>query len=134
MIALPVYDVSLNCINHAAIYFHVPAKLIIAVLVVENGRIGKISQNQNGSYDIGLMQINSRWISTLKKYGITEEKLKFDACTNINVGAWILSKNIAHSDSLASGIGDYNSHTYQYNHIYFNKVKKTYAEINRLLG
>jgi soluble lytic murein transglycosylase-like protein len=131
---MPVIDVSLTCVNEAAIQYHVPAKLIIAVMMVEGGRTGQISKrNTNGSYDIGLMQINSAWIPELKKYGVTEDKIKNDACTNIKVGTWIISKKIAHGSSLTSGIGDYHSHTYHYNQIYYAKIKKSFSDLNQFL-
>ena len=41
-----------------------------------------IGRNSNGSYDIGLMQINSSWLPKLRQYGITEEHL-LDPCVSL---------------------------------------------------
>jgi soluble lytic murein transglycosylase-like protein len=127
MIGIP-----LHCINDAAVAYHIPAKLIVSILEVEQGQVGKISKNSNGSYDIGPMQINSSWLAQFKKYGITQNDLQFDACTNIMVGTWILSKKITNRNDILIGIGDYNSHTPRYNQAYYLQVKMTFTQINSL--
>jgi len=76
MIALPPSDVTLHCINRAAIEFNVPAKLIISVLGVERGKVGQVAQNMNKTYDIGPMQINSSWLPTLARYDISQHDLQ----------------------------------------------------------
>lgn len=132
MLELAVMDVPLHCINQAAIIYHVPAKLIISVLQVERGQSGKIIKNKNGTYDIGPMAINSLWLPELKKHRISEQVIQFDACKNVFVGAWILSNKIARSSSLLTGIGNYNSHNYLLNKIYYDKVIVSFSEINIL--
>lgn len=132
---LPVIaDVPLHCINEAAVIYHVPAKLIIAVLYNEQGKVGKVSTNNNGSYDIGPMQINSTWIPFLKKHGITRDDILYNACQNVRVGAWILGKSIANARNMLVGIGDYNSHTYQYNKIYYQRALKNYEKITQFIS
>ncbi len=59
--ALQVHDVPIECINQAAITYHVPATLILSVLAIENGTAGLASLNKNGTIDYGPMQINSIW-------------------------------------------------------------------------
>jgi soluble lytic murein transglycosylase-like protein len=122
-----------HCINHAAIVYHIPAKLIISVLHAERGKVGQIAKNKNGTYDIGPMQINSSWIPELERYGISEKEILYDACTNIKVGAWILGKKIANRNSLLTGIGDYNSHTLKHNQAYSQQIRINYTKINMLL-
>lgn len=132
MFIIPIIDVPLRCINEAAIQYHLPSKLIISILEVERGKVGQTVKNPNGSYDIGPMQINSSWLSELKDYGITQYDIQFDACKNIKVGAWILSKKIASRDNLLVGVGDYNSHTPKFNQKYSLQVKIKFTQINRL--
>ena len=129
MIALPPSDVPLQCINQAAIEFNIPAKLIISVLEIERGKVGQIVQNKNKTYDIGPMQINSSWLPTLARYGITQHDLQYNVCKNIEVGGWILSKMIANGKDLLSGIGNYHSHTASINKHYGSMVKINYARI-----
>jgi soluble lytic murein transglycosylase-like protein len=135
VLAIPVVDgVPLHCINEAAIEYHVPAKLIISILDVERGKIGRIERNKNGSYDIGPMQINSSWLPTLKRYGITRENVLFNPCTNIRIGTWILAQAIAGENDLLTGVGDYNSHTKRYNQNYYYKVKISFTKIHLYLS
>src|SRR5882762_4685919 len=95
--ALEIHDVPIECINQAAIVYHVPATLILSVLAVEGGRVGLVSVNKNGSVDYGPMQINSVWLSKLRPYGYTANRLQYDPCANVMVGTWILAQNIANT-------------------------------------
>lgn len=133
MLALPPIDTPLHCINESAIEFHVPAKLIMSVLLVERGKLGQVVKNKNGSYDIGPMQINSTQLPELLKHGITQKEIQYDACTNVRVGVWILSKKIAKRNNLLVGIGDYNSHTDHFNKRYYNNIRIFYTKLNILL-
>jgi len=119
------HGVPLDCINQAALHHHVPATMIISVMQIENGRNGDAIKNKNGSYDLGVMQINTTWLSSLKKYGITRAGLQHDACLNVDVGTWILAHSIAKSDGW-QGVGNYHSATPKFNRIYSQKVKAKY--------
>jgi hypothetical protein len=133
MLPLYISDVPLSCINAAAIEYHIPAKLIISVLNTERGKVGLLSNNTNKTYDIGPMQINSLWLSELKRYGIAEHELRFDPCINVQVGTWVLSKAIAKSNDLHHGVGDYHSHTLIKNANYNRQVRMTFTKLDLLL-
>ena len=49
--ALEIHGVPVECINQAAIAYHVPATLILSVLAVEGGAVGLASANKNGTVD-----------------------------------------------------------------------------------
>ena len=123
---LPLFhsDVPLSCINTAAYEFRVSAKLIISVLNTEQGKIGLISKNKNGSVDLGPMQINSCWWPELYRYNITPHDVLYKPCINLKVGAWILAKAIAEGNNILEGVGNYNSHMPVYNHRYTQKVRE----------
>lgn len=120
------HDVPLNCINQAATAFHVPATVIISVIKTENGRNGLAVKNKNGTYDLGVMQINTSWLPALHNKGITIEQVKSDPCMNVSVGTWILAQGIANGDGW-QGVGNYHSYTKKHNQDYREKVKSAYS-------
>jgi soluble lytic murein transglycosylase-like protein len=66
--------------------------------------------NINGSYDLGLMQINSFW---LKSLALDKEKLMTDACYNVTAGARILKKCIDRFGFDWEAVGCYNASSLQ---------------------
>lgn len=132
--ALVIHGVPIECINHAAITYNVPATLIISVLAIEGGEVGMASPNKNGTYDYGPMQINTIWLERIRPYGYTREKIQFDPCANVMVGAWILSMNIADSSDLWHGVGGYHSYTPHLNHAYGYKVSDFYKKLATYLS
>lgn len=82
----------------------------MAIAKVESGFNPKAigPKNKNGTFDVGMMQINSGWFDTLEKYGIKPGHLT-NACTNIFVGAWILSNNVRRYGKTWQAIGAYNT-------------------------
>src|SRR3989338_3430907 len=131
---LMMNHVDLNCINDAAYEYHVPAKLIISVLNVEGGKVGQAVKNTNGSYDLGPMQINTSWQKPLQQQGVSLQQVRDDACTNIKVVTWILSRNIADGKDLFDGIGDYHSHTTRFNQQYSYQIRLRYTELAQWLS
>ena len=129
-----VSDVSMACINNAAMEYHLPAKLIVAVLNVERGKVGMAIKNANGTYDLGPMQINTSWWPRFTRMGISTSEVRNNACTNVHVGAWILSKNIADGNDLFNGIGRYHSHTLALNEHYTQQVRLRYTELAQWLA
>jgi len=132
--ALLVHGVPIECINQAAVNYHVPAALIISILGVEGGRVGMAKPNTNGTYDYGPMQINSIWLTKIKPYGYTVEKVQYDPCVNVMVGTWILGTNIANSPDFWRGVGGYHSYTIPLNQAYQYKVWNYYQLLSRYLS
>lgn len=105
--AIPV-SANAMCWADASQSYGIPAEVLKAVAKTESGFNPKArNKNLNGTYDIGIMQINSGWLQKLEKYGIDEQSLN-DACTNIKVGAWILANNAIRLGWNWNAIGAYN--------------------------
>lgn len=97
------------CWDQAAARYGVNTHLLYAIAKTEsNFNPAAVNRNKNGSYDIGMMQINSSWLPLLRKHGIAESQL-YDACTSIHVGAWILGQNIRRMGNSWDAVGAYNA-------------------------
>jgi soluble lytic murein transglycosylase-like protein len=97
------------CWDEAAARYGVNPYMLYAIAKTESGlNPAARNRNKNGSYDLGLMQINSRWFPTLRRYGIEEQQL-LDPCTSIHVGAWILAQNMRRMGNTWEAVGAYNA-------------------------
>ena len=97
------------CFNGAAQYHHVNPVILRSIAKVESGYNPRaFNRNPNGTFDYGVMQINSSWFSKLARFGIRPAQL-VDPCANIYVGAWILSGNMREHGNTWKAIGKYNS-------------------------
>jgi resuscitation-promoting factor RpfA len=119
-----------DCIDDAASFQHVNVGLMRAIAQVESGtQTNVINRNSDGTFDIGLMQINSSWLPRLAREGITEQSL-FDPCTNAYVGAWILSENIRQFGPTWNAVGAYNASSPDKRLAYARKVYATAQSIS----
>ncbi|MBP4081536.1 lytic transglycosylase domain-containing protein [Aeromonas sp. MrichA-1] len=120
-----------KCIDFASKRFDVNKIVIRAIVNVEGGKIGTISRNSNGSYDLGVMQINTIHLKDIrKKYPrVGWRELAFNPCINIAVGTSILSERISESPNYWLGVGSYHSKTPKYRNRYLGKVKKAVATL-----
>lgn len=101
-----------TCWQAAGSRYHIDPLLLYAIAKVESGlNPGARNLNRDGSYDIGLMQINSRHLPRLAAYGIDEHSLQSQPCTSVMVGAWILAEFIRQSGYGWHAVGAYNAGT-----------------------
>jgi len=124
-----------KCFGDAGQRFGINKTLLIAIAKTESNLNASVvsGKNTNGSYDIGIMQINSWWLPTLKSYGISESDLR-SGCTNIHVGAWILSGNISRKGSNWGAVGAYNAVTPHKQLSYIGKVRKNFKISEQLVS
>ena len=110
------------CFKEAAQRYSVSENLLYAIAKTESNLNARASnRNENGTEDIGLMQINSSWLPALAKYGIGREQL-LDPCTNVNIGAWVLADNIRRFGPTWKAVGAYNAASSHKQQDYVNKV------------
>jgi hypothetical protein len=106
-----------QCMVAAAAAYQLPVRALPAIQRVEGGKLGSVSPNKDGSHDLGLMQVNTRWVTPLaRSTGLSPQtvvtRLILNPCFNIVVAASILRTYVdeEHGD-MWRAIGDYHSHT-----------------------
>lgn len=129
------HDVPIVCVNQAAETYAVPAELILAIIFVEGGENGIAMPNKNGTFDYGVMQINSSWLPHLAdQFSTSSYQLQYNACANVMIGTWILKQNLENNANLLEAIGDYHSHTPALNYDYAQQVLFIYDRIRKILA
>jgi hypothetical protein len=82
------------CFDEAGRYYEISPLLLRAIAQVESGLNPKAYRaNPDGSASIGLMQVNTKWLSDLRRAGY-DESLFWDVCYNVWLGAWVLKSCI----------------------------------------
>lgn len=97
------------CFEEAGVEYSINPQILKAIAKVEsNFKPRAVNYNKNGTYDFGVMQINSSWYYTLgKEWWMTLG----DPCSNIKGGARILSGCMKKYGYSWEAIGCYNSQT-----------------------
>ena len=97
------------CFEEAGKKYNISPVLLKSIARVESGLNPKaVNKNPNGSVDMGLMQINSAWLKTLK---VTGDDLMNDACLNTMTGAWVLRQCIDRYGYTWEAVGCYNAYS-----------------------
>lgn len=111
------------CYQEAGQRYGIDPTLLRAIAKVESSENPRAVNQNKGSTDYGLMQINSSWLPKLKTFGIEKEDL-WNPCVSVNVGAWILAHNVQEHGRTWKAIGAYNARSHGKQLIYANKVHR----------
>ncbi|MCS3408347.1 lytic transglycosylase domain-containing protein [Serratia sp. AKBS12] len=102
--------VDATCWKQAGERYGIEPTLLQAIAITESSLDpAAINQNKDGSYDIGLMQINSNNLPALKKYQISQRRLLNDPCLSVMTGAWILAGFMRRHGYSWEAVGAYNA-------------------------
>jgi soluble lytic murein transglycosylase-like protein len=111
------------CFEEAGEQYQVSPELLWAIAKVESKfNPAAIHYNKNGSYDFGVMQVNSSWAPRLGK---KRWAALGDPCYNVKVGAWVLADCLQRYGVTAEGIGCYNALDSGKRGVYADKVLRT---------
>lgn len=118
-----------QCLIGASRRYQIPVPVLQAVLATEGGWEGLRKRNSNGTYDLGVGQINTIHLPELAKYGVTEHALVHDRCTNLLVASYRLRTEINRAGEFWRGVGNYHSRTPHYHAIYMDRIRANLARL-----
>jgi soluble lytic murein transglycosylase-like protein len=116
------------CMVAAATDYRLPVHALPAIQAAEGGYIGAVRPDPDGSHDLGLMQVNTRWVLPLaRSMNLSPQtvslRLILSPCFNIACAAIILRGYIEETHgNVWEAIGDYHSHTPGLNFAYRFRV------------
>lgn len=116
------------CMVVVASAYHLPPRVLPSIQAVEGGGVGVVHRNTDGSEDLGVMQVNTLWLSPLSRVTHLSEtdihhRLLEQPCFNIAAAGYILHSYLAETrGDLLLAIGDYHSHTPVLNQAYQAQV------------
>ncbi len=90
--ALTFHGVPLSCVDRASRQYNVPAQDLFALMENEGAAPGVAVHDNNGTTDLGPMQVNTCHLPFLSNYGFSYDTLKNDACANVLAGAWVYAR------------------------------------------
>lgn len=132
-----------RCFDDAARRIGVDSDLLRAISKVESGmKPHELHLNNNGTVDIGNMQVNSKHLPLLKRAGFGAKDL-LEPCTSIEIGAVLFKECIRIHGNTWRAVGAYNTGPYNSVHgkskdvlrrIYVAKVSKEYYRLKLLKG
>ena len=129
-----------ECINAAAATHRLPPGVLMILLNVEGGKLGRVSQNTNDTVDIGPMQINQIWIPAVARHwraghAATRDALLNSFCANVEAGAWILRTGIDEArGDFWEGVAFYHSHSPEHKATYLRAVLRQVVKLQDLVA
>ncbi len=101
-----------DCFDKAGSYYQIDPDYLRAIARQEsNFNHHAKNKNKDGSFDLGVMQINSKTFNAIKKEypTLTESDLINYPCLNIHIGAMILTRNFVLYGKNWLAVGMYNA-------------------------
>lgn len=129
-----------RCIETAARVHRLPPAVLLILLQVEDGRLGRVSDNTNATVDIGPMQVNEIWLPKVAAHwgaSVPETfvALRDNLCANLEGGAWILRQGIDEArGDFWQGVGFYHSHSPDHKADYLRKVLRQALRLEAEVG
>ncbi len=125
----------IECSIQAANHYHIPPLVLLAVAEQEGGKPGQKVRNSNGTFDYGVMQINTVSLADLRRFGINENHVLAKGCYPYYLAAWRLAGHIQndHGD-IWQRAANYHSRTPYYNRRYRAKLISRASKLSQELS
>jgi hypothetical protein len=128
-----------GCITAAAKLYHLPPAVLVILLNVERGSLGRVSPNTNGTVDIGPIQVNEIWLPDVAAHwnatiADAYKALRYNFCANVEAGAWILRRALDEArGDFWEGVGYYHSHTPEHKTRYLREVLRQVLRLRAIV-
>lgn len=107
------------CSIAAGIAYDVPVNIVLAVAQQESGKPGQWVRNDNGTFDIGVMQFNTSYLRELEPYGISASDVAAPGCFPYQLAAWRLRGHLREGrGDIWTRAANYHSRTPRFNQRY----------------
>jgi len=128
-----------GCITAAAKLYALPPAVLVILLNVEGGSLGRVSPDTNGTVDIGPIQVNEIWLPEVAAHwnatiADAYKALRDNFCANVEAGAWILRRGLDEArGDFWEGVGYYHSHTPEHKTRYLRDVLRQVLRLRTLV-
>lgn len=120
----------IECSIQAANHYHIPPLVLLAVAEQEGGKPGQKVRNSNGTYDYGVMQINTVSLADLQHFGINEHHVLATGCYPYYLAAWRIAGHLQNDQGdIWQRAANYHSRTPFHNRIYRSNLIRRAAKI-----
>lgn len=125
---------TMECLERVSSHYSVHPVILSLVARVEGGWTGAKIENTNGTFDLGLMQINTIHLSYLDDHGITEAMLQNNDCISVGFAAYYIRKVTLNQSAVGSedyfrAIARYHSKNEPHLTRYANKLMDEWNEV-----
>jgi hypothetical protein len=125
----------IECSIQAANHYHIPPLVLLAVAEQEGGKPGQKVRNNNGTYDYGVMQINTVSLVDLRRFGINENHVLAKGCYPYYLAAWRIAGHLQNDQGdIWQRAANYHSRTPYYNRRYRAKLISCATKITQELS
>ena len=125
------------CFEEAGEAYRIDPALLKAIAIHESGlKASTVVRNTNDTLDIGLMGINSVHLKDpyLIQAGFRSPQDLLEPCTNVKLGAWLLSRKIQKWGQSWQAVGAYHSETPERNLIYQRLIGSTFFKVKKSIA
>lgn len=121
------------CLERVSRRYEVHPVILSLIAQVEGGYSGAKIENTNGTYDLGLMQVNTIHLEFLSQFGITEKMLQNNDCVSVGYAAYYVRKVTANQTAMGSkdyfrAIARYHSKNEPYKTRYAERLEAEFIE------
>jgi lysozyme-related protein Hpa2 len=125
------------CFEEAGEAYRIDPALLKAIAIHESKlKASTVVRNTNDTLDVGLMGINTVHLKDpyLMRAGFRSPQDLLEPCTNVKLGAWLLSRKIQKWGQSWQAVGAYHSETPDRNLVYQRLIGATFFRVKKSIA